>query len=87
MIRDVTGREESRATKLVAQIRGNGSAILCAGFSRGDRPLEVVAGFEDGTAAVWPVNPLEAAKRRKPRELADWEMAREIRLARPLRYR
>jgi len=50
-------------------------------------PLRVITVSADGTARVWPVDPLEPAIARKPRELADWELAREKRLALPLEYR
>ena len=87
MVRDVSGEEDARSMVLLAHLKGSGSAVLDACFSGGDGPLRVLAGFEDGTARVWPVDPLPAARARRPRvELQDWELAREERLARPLEY-
>jgi len=71
----------------IAHLQGDGAPILDAAFSSGPGPLRVIGGFADGTAQVWPVDPLPAAKARKPRELAAWEVAREQRLALPLEYR
>jgi len=57
--------------------------ILWGGFSSGDLPeLRAITASEDGTLAVWPVDPYPAALARKPRELQDWERARELKLAR-----
>jgi len=36
--------------------------------------------------SVWPVDPLPAAEKRKPRDLDPWERAREEQLASPLKY-
>ncbi|MFT7669901.1 MAG: WD40 repeat protein/tRNA A-37 threonylcarbamoyl transferase component Bud32 [Planctomycetota bacterium] len=88
MIRDVSGRIEPRATVLVAHIQGPGPAMLCADFSSGsDEEMRVIVGMADGMVGVWPVDPLPAAKARKPRDLADWEIFRERRFALPLKYR
>ena len=92
MVSDVSGEvERSNERKLpidlVAHIQGGGPAALCAAFSPGPGPLRVIVGFEDGTAGVWPVDPLPAARTRVPRGLADWEVAREQRFAQPLSYR
>lgn len=87
MIRDLREQEVSRATLLIAHIRGPGSAALCADFSPGPGPLRVMVGFADGSAGVWPVDPLPSAKARQPRDLAEWEVAREQRFAEPLLYR
>jgi WD40 repeat protein len=87
MVRDVSGSLDPRSMTLVAHLRGGGSAVLHACFSPGRGPLRVLAGFADGTARVWPVDPLPAAKARQPRaELQDWEFAREKRFALPLEY-
>jgi serine/threonine protein kinase/WD40 repeat protein len=71
----------------VVHLRGDGAPVLHAAFSPGPGPLRVIGGFADGSARVWPVDPLPAAKARKPRELSEWELAREQRLALPLEYR
>jgi WD40 repeat protein/serine/threonine protein kinase len=70
----------------VAHLVGHRGPVLSASFSRDGGPLRVVTASADGTARVWPVDPLPPALARKPRELADWEVDREKRLARPLRY-
>ena len=80
-VRDV--RDGSPLVHLV----GDGTPVLHAAFSPGPGPLRVIGGFADGSARVWPVDPLPAARARKPRELAEWEVAREARLALPLVYR
>ncbi len=71
----------------IAHLSGEGAPILAAAFSSGAGTLRVIGAFADGTARVWPVDALPAAKQRKPRDLAEWEHAREERLALPLRYR
>jgi WD40 repeat protein len=71
----------------VARLVGHGAAVLDASFSRDEGPLRVISASADGTARVWPVDPLPAALARKPRELDDWERRREARLAEPLRFR
>ncbi|MCP3915633.1 MAG: protein kinase [bacterium] len=65
---------------------GYGGAVLHAAFSRGPGELRVVAGCADGSVSVWPMDPLPAARARQPRALEEWEVARERRLAEPLRY-
>ena len=70
----------------VAQLTGHGGAVLRARFSRDDGPLRVITASGDGTARICPVDPLPAARARKPRELFEWEQFREQRLALPLRY-
>ena len=83
LVRDVSGALDPRSTRVVAHLRGSGSPVTCAVFSRGEGPVRVLAGFEDGTARVWPVDPLPPAIARRPRaELRDWERAREERFAR-----
>ncbi len=87
MVRDVSGKEDARSMILLAHLRGDGGAVLDADFSSGGRPLRVVAGFADGSARVWPVDPMPAARARQPRrELHEWELHREMRLALPLEY-
>ena len=71
----------------VVHLRGDGAPVLHAAFGPGPGPQRVIGAFADGSARVWPVDPLPAARARKPRELADWEIAREERLALPLEYR
>ena len=70
----------------VAHLKGDGGIAVGAAFSPGPGPLRVIGAFDDGTARVWPVDPLPGAIARKPRELQDWEQARETRLAKPLDY-
>ena len=48
--------------------------------------LRVLTIGADGYARVWPVDPLPAALAMRPRELRNWEVAREKRLADPLEY-
>ncbi len=80
LVRDVTTGTP------VVHLRGKGGAACCAAFSGGEGPLRVIAGFEDGTVQVWPVDPLPWARARRPRELLASEVERETRLARPLEY-
>jgi WD40 repeat protein len=68
------------------QRAGRGSPITCAEFSTDSAEPRVITGSLDGTLSIWPVDPLPAALKRKPRELYDWERAREERLASPLVY-
>ena len=71
----------------VVHLEGEGAPVLHAVFSSGPGPLRVIGAFADGSARVWPVDPLPGARARKPRELYEWELAREQRLALPLEYR
>ncbi|MCE9596200.1 MAG: protein kinase [Planctomycetes bacterium] len=61
-------------------------AIVSAEFSP-DEPLRLLTASSDGTARISPVDPLPAARARMPRELYEWELAREQRLAEPLSFR
>jgi eukaryotic-like serine/threonine-protein kinase len=61
-------------------------AIVSAEFSP-DEPLRLLTASRDGTARISPVDPMPAARARMPRELYDWELAREQRLAEPLSFR
>ncbi|MCK6447570.1 MAG: serine/threonine-protein kinase [Planctomycetes bacterium] len=61
-------------------------AIVAAEFSPGG-PLRLLTASSDGTARVSPVDPLPTALARAPRELYEWELARERRLAEPLSFR
>jgi serine/threonine protein kinase/WD40 repeat protein len=88
MIRDVLGAANPRSTVLQSRLDWDGGAVHCADFSRGVGPLRVIAGLENGTARIWPVDPLSAAIARRPRQkLKEWEFAREQRFAAPLDYR
>lgn len=69
-----------------ALLQGHTGAVLRARFSRDGGPLRVISASADGTARVSPVDPLPAARARKPRELQEWEYHRERRLAEPLDY-
>jgi WD40 repeat protein len=71
----------------VARLAGHRRAVLDASFSRNAGPLRVLTASADGTARVWPIDPLLPAKARQPRALKNWERERESRLAEPLRYR
>jgi serine/threonine protein kinase/WD40 repeat protein len=71
----------------VARLAGHGGAVLDASFSSGPGPLRVLTASSDGSARVWPLDPLAPAKARQPRTLKNWEREREARLAEPLHYR
>jgi eukaryotic-like serine/threonine-protein kinase len=70
----------------VARLAGHSGAVLDASFSRDAGPLRVLTTSADGSARVWPLDPLPPAKARRPRALKNWEREREARLAEPLRY-
>lgn len=70
----------------IAHWMGPGGAVLAAAFGPEADGRRVVAACADGTARVWPVDPLPAALARQPRALREWEVAREQRIAAPLRY-
>ena len=76
----------ARTGQPMVQRASRGSPITCAEFSTDSGEPRVITGALDGTLAIWPVDPLPAALKRKPRELYDWERAREERLASPLVY-
>lgn len=67
-------------------LRLHRDAIVSAEFAPGE-PLRLLTASRDGTARVSPVDPVPAARARAPRELYDWELAREQRLAEPLTFR
>jgi WD40 repeat protein len=71
----------------LVQLSGDGAPLGAASFSPGAGPLRILAAQRNGFAHIWPVDPLPSAKRRRPRELYEWEVAREVRLAEPLPYR
>jgi WD40 repeat protein/serine/threonine protein kinase len=77
--------DASTGRPLVQRV-GSTSPVLCAAFNADAANLRVIAGREDGTVSVWPVDPLPAAKARKPRDLTPVERLRERRLAQPLLY-
>jgi WD40 repeat protein len=68
----------------LVQRPGPGAAVLCAAFGPDEANPRVIAGYADGTCAVFPSDPLPAAKARRPRELERWEREMEKRLADPL---
>jgi serine/threonine protein kinase/WD40 repeat protein len=70
----------------VAKFEGHGAPVLCGAFSVDDGELRVISGAANGVLRVWPVDPVPAARARKPRVIRDWEHAREERLAQPLPY-
>jgi hypothetical protein len=63
--------------EIVAHWNSGGSAVLATGFSPVPGDHRVIAGCEDGSASIWPVDPLPAALARKPRELYAWERDRD----------
>jgi WD40 repeat protein len=69
----------------VAQ-RDLGTRLFCAAFDASGGPSRVLCTGEDGTISLWPVDPLPAARARRPRELSQLERERERRLALPLHY-
>jgi serine/threonine protein kinase/WD40 repeat protein len=70
----------------IAKFEGHGAPVLCGAFSVDEGELRVISGAANGVLRVWPVDPVPAARARQPREIRDWEHAREERLARPLPY-
>ena len=58
--------------------------VLCAAFGPDLENPTIVAGYGDGSCAVFPADPLPAARARRPRELERWEREMEKRLADPL---
>lgn len=82
LVRQVAELEDPRATRLLARLVGPGAAVTAAALGPGPGGPRVIAGFADGTARVWPVDPMPAALARRPRPaLAEWELARERRQA------
>jgi WD40 repeat protein len=69
-----------------ALLTGHRAAVTRARFSRDGGALRVISASADGTARVTPVDPLPPALARKPRDLQEWEVHRERRLAEPLEY-
>jgi len=66
---------------LVVEHHRHGGPVLDVDLApeRGD--TRVLTASEDGTAAVWPTDPLPAARARRPRALSDLELEREWVLA------
>ena len=62
------------------------SPILDGAFDGSLSSPRVIAACEDGTVSIWPVDPLPAARARKPREPYRNEIDREKLLAKPLVY-
>lgn len=60
--------------------------VRFACFDPSPGPARVLTIGEDGWARIWPVDPLPAALELRPRQLRNWEIAREKRLAAPLDY-
>jgi WD40 repeat protein len=77
---------DARSYQPVTHRTGHTAPITCAAFSADRDEPRVITGCEDGSVSVWPVDPLPAAEKRKPRDLDPWERAREERLASPLKY-
>lgn len=78
-------REAQRGER-VAKFDRHGAPVLCGAFSRDGGELRVISGAANGVIRVWPVDPVAAARARKPREIRAWEHAREARVAHPLPY-
>ena len=70
----------------IAYRTGGSIAISDGAFDGEIVNPRVITAREDGTVSVWPVDPLPAARLRKPRELIPLERDRERRLALPLRF-
>ena len=66
---------------LVVEHHRHGGAVLDVDLAPGRDDGRVLTASEDGTAAVWPTNPLPAARARRPRPLSDLELEREWVLA------
>ena len=77
---------ESDTGRPVAYRGGGGAAILDGAFDGATSNPRVITAREDGTVSIWPVDPLPAARLRRPRELNSLERDRERRLALPLRF-
>ncbi|MFN0009505.1 MAG: protein kinase domain-containing protein [Planctomycetota bacterium] len=77
---------ESATGRPVAYRSGGGAAILDGAFDGETSNPRVITAREDGTVSIWPVDPLPAARLRKPRDLNVLEKERERRLALPLRF-
>ena len=60
--------------------------VLDGSFDGDARSPRVITACEDGTVSVWPVDPLPAARARRPRTLYANEKDRERQLAKPLHY-
>jgi WD40 repeat protein len=85
--RDGTAHVWEAATgRPVAYRSGSDAAILDGSFDAGGGSLRVITARADGTVSVWPVDPLPAARARRPRALNALERDRERRLALPLRF-
>lgn len=79
-------REAAQGERVV-KFESHRAPVLCGAFSPGAGDLRVISGDASGALYVWPVDPAPAARARKPREIREWEHAREERLAAPLPYR
>jgi WD40 repeat protein len=77
---------DAQTGRPLVQRVGSRSPVVSAAFNIDGSSLRVIAGREDGTVSIWPVDPLPAAKARKPRELTALERRREAKLAEPLEY-
>ncbi len=71
--------ETASCRPIVERPCGHGH-VLCAAFSPAPGPTRVIAGCEDGSAVVFPIDPLPAARARAPRKLDRWEVEQEERL-------
>ncbi len=65
----------------LAVLRGHAGPVLDAAFSADGR--SVVTGGRDGCIRVWPLDPMDEALRRKPRDMRPEELARYLTLESP----
>jgi WD40 repeat protein len=80
IVRDSAGGEP------LLRLAGHAASVLTVAFSLDDGAPRLITGSADGTARIWPLDPVAAALERQPRALRDDEIAREKRLALPLPY-
>jgi WD40 repeat protein len=79
-------REAGQGERVV-KFESHRAPVLCGAFSPDASDLRVISGDASGALYVWPVDPVPAARARQPREIREWEHAREERIAAPLPYR
>ena len=66
---------------LLVQYPLHGTPVNHVAFAPQPGDLRLISAADDGTAAVWPADPLPAARERQPRELDELEARREWFLA------
>jgi WD40 repeat protein len=70
----------------VVQSADLGAPVASVACVEGPAGPSIAVGLQDGGVRVFPFDPLSAARRRKPRDLAEWEVNRERALAAPLPF-